>query len=148
MYIFATLVLAGCLFISSDILSKSLTLIKHEPVKKDLFYKIPFSYNPNLLNTFNYLFPIYSFDKEVCRKPADYGFSSLHMNAPFALYESYKYKGFFFKSRPMDTHFFHIESNSIYKKGNSLLLIPHSYVIPVSPSYNSEMPRMLIPKSD
>ncbi len=144
-FIFSILFLTGCLFISTDILSKS--LFRHTSIKKEQAYERSFTYNPNLLNTFNYLFPIYSFDKEVCRKPADFGSSFLKINPPFN-FGGYRFGGFLEKDHAIGTHFLDVEGNSIYKNGNSLLLVPHSFIMPTSPSFHSEVPRIVIPKSN
>lgn len=102
---------------------------------------------PNVLNTFNNLFPIYSYEKEVCRKPFT-GTFFLRTQPFFPLTSPYSFQGFSYKTLHLGSHFLKIDGNSIYKSGNTLLLIPQSYITPTNPSFRLEIPQVVIPSSN
>ncbi len=137
-----TILLCGSLFFAQA--------AENHSVNTTPMYSSPFSYHfhPDYLNTFNTLFPIYSYQKEVCRKP--YTGNFLFMEDHFTPFSAhYNYKGFTFKTTKLGSHFLKVDGNSIYKEGNSLLLIPRSFIAPVKPpAFRPDMPKMVVPKVD
>lgn len=136
--IITTILLVGCLFLSTEILSKSLW--NRDMPHKNTPFGITVGYHPDILNTFNNLFPIYSYEKAVCRKPLGIKY------APISLFseKEYHFKGFSYQTQPIGNHYLHIQGNATYQNGNTFLLVPHSYLIPSQPVFRTETPKVLL----
>ncbi len=142
--IIVTILLCGSLFFAQA------APANHPDKAGQMYSGLSFSYrfHPDYLNTFNTLFPIYSYQKEVCRKP--YTGDLLFMDNSFMPFSAdFNYQGFTYKTTKLGSHFLKIDGNSIYKQGNTLLLVPRSYISPVKPPvFRSDMPKMVLPKVD
>lgn len=137
---FAVFLLAGCLLISTSILSNT-------PFRKLSEENNPFMMSkklktsPVLFHSFSDFIPFYSFDHSVCRKP-------LISNTLFPDITSYKFTGFPFSTRPVGTHFIYVNGGFTYEKGNTLLLIPHSFFMPLTPNLDTKSPSITLPGSN
>ena len=138
------------LLVTSSLLARALW--DREPATKGMTYhglNLNYTFRPNILNTFNNLFPIYSYQKEVCRRPSGLTFSLLDSKfKPFSI--TYQFQGYSsFKTLQLGSHFHKIEGAGIYKNGNALLLIPQSYIAPSEPNFQPEnIPQIVVPKAD
>lgn len=145
--IILTILLCGSLFLTTGFPSNAMpgyAPIGHAPVHRGLSFN--YHLQPNVLNTFNNLFPIYSYQKKVCRRPfTSHFFMKGNHFIPFSAH--YNFQGFSYQSIQLGSHFLKVKGNSIFKNGNSLLLIPHSYIVPTKPAFRPEMPQMVTPSN-
>lgn len=91
----------------------------------------------------NFLFSFEPFNHEVCRKPA------FLFNASTPSFKNLYYNNVFFKTTPIGTNYFRVNENITLRNGNTFLLIPHSFTLPVNPSLETlPTPSMTLPKAD
>lgn len=136
---FSIILLAGCLLISTSILSN--TPLKN-PSEKASFIFTKNLHATSYYSPMRYFIPFYSFDQNVCRKP----FTDHTLFTDFS--STYLFNGFSFNSQPLGTHFIYVNGNFTYKKGNTLLLIPHSYFLPLNTDLDSRRPSVILPGSN
>lgn len=137
---FAVFLLAGCLLITTSSWSNT-------PFRKYSEENYPFmigkkaNATPVFFHSFSDFIPFYSFDHSVCRKP-------LISNNLLPDFTRYKFKGFSFNTQPVGTHFIYVNGGFTYEKGNTLLLIPHSFFMPLTPNLDTKSPSITLPGSN
>lgn len=92
---------------------------------------------------FNFLFSFESFNHEVCRKPV-YLFYE-----PAPSFDNLNYNSVSFRTSAIGSNYFRVNENITLRKGNTFLLIPHSFTLPVNPVLeNLPAPTMTLPRPD
>jgi hypothetical protein len=74
----------------------------------------------------NFLFSFESFDHRVCRKPV------FLFYAPFPSFDNLNYSHVLFKTSALGPNYLRVNENITFRNGNTFLLIPHSFTLPVN----------------
>jgi hypothetical protein len=89
-----------------------------------------------------YLFPSENFDPEICRRPA------LALTATPSL-SGFHYANLSFSATPVGANYIRVNEKLTFKKGNSLLLVPQMFTVPVRPDLQRfPLPTMDLPRPD
>ncbi|MGH2643687.1 MAG: hypothetical protein ACRDE2_07060 [Chitinophagaceae bacterium] len=75
----------------------------------------------------NLLFSFEGLDHPVCRKPV------FLFNTSPATLNNLRYNSVFFKTTSLGPNYFRVNENITLRNGNTFLLIPHSFTLPVNP---------------
>lgn len=91
----------------------------------------------------NFLFSFEPFSHAVCRKPV-YLF-----NVPTPSFNNLHYNKVLFKTTSLGADYFRINENITLRNGNTFLLIPHSFTLPVNSGLETlPAPTMTLPRAD